>query len=156
MEVWELAAREGVRDVIAHYNLAGDRGHVDDMMSLFAPDAVLTIDGVAHTGHTAIRALLTDAKSPHPELIRHFTATLQIDVPAPDHASARCYFQVLTVDGVDHWGRYADTLRCVDGRWLFISRAVRLDGATPVGWAHLRGYPPATARGEQTGRHDVP
>lgn len=155
MEVWELAAREHVRDVIAHYNLAGDRGHVDDMMSLFAPDAVLTIDGVAHTGHEEIRALLADATSPHPELIRHFTATLQIEVPAPDRANARCYFQVLTVHGLDHWGRYSDTLRCVDGRWLFSSRSVRVDGATPGGWAMLRGYS-GGAHGEQTGRHDVP
>ncbi|HMC68329.1 MAG TPA: nuclear transport factor 2 family protein, partial [Mycobacteriales bacterium] len=90
------------------------------------------------------------------ELIRHFTGTLQIEVPAPDHASARCYFQVLTVNGLDHWGRYSDVLRCVDGRWLFTSRAVRVDGATPGGWAHLRGYATGPAHGEQTGRHDVP
>ena len=156
MDVWELAAREGVRDTIAHYNLAGDRGHVDDMMSLFAPDATLTIDGVAHGGHAEILAVLSDAKSPHPELIRHFTSTLQIEVPAPDRANARCYFQVLTVNGLDHWGRYTDVLKCVDGRWLFTSRSVRIDGATPGGWAHLRGYPSGGARGEQTGRHDVP
>jgi len=156
VEVWELAAREGVRDVVAHYNLAGDRGHVEDMMSLFAPEATLTVDGVARTGHDEIRALLADAKSPHPELIRHFTATLQIEVPSPDHASARCYFQVLTVNGLDHWGRYTDVLKRVDGRWLFTSRAVRVDGATPGGWAHLRGYPSGGAHGEQTGRHDVP
>jgi len=155
VEVWELAAREHVRDVIAHYNLAGDRGHIDDMMALFAPDAVLTIDGVDHTGRDAIRALFTSAKSPHPELVRHFTATLQIDVPSPDHASARCYFQVLTVHGLDHWGRYSDGFRCIEGRWMFTSRAVRIDGATAGGWAALRGYSGA-ARGEQTGRHDVP
>ena len=154
MELWEIAAREHVRDLIAHYNLSGDRGHIDDMISLFAPDAVLTIDGVARTGHEEIRALFTDVKSPHPELIRHHVATLQIDVPGPDRASARCYFSVLTVNGLDHWGRYSDSFRCVDGRWLFTSRSVRVDGATPGGWATLRGY--SAARGEQTGRHDVP
>jgi hypothetical protein len=136
-----------VRDLIAHYNLAGDRGHVDDMMSLFAPDAVLTIDGVVHTGHDEIRALLADAKSPHPELIRHFTGTLQIEVPSPEHAAARCYFEVLTLHGLDHWGRYSDAFRCISDHWLFTSRSVRVDGATPGGWAAQRGY---------GGRHDAP
>src|SRR5205823_4251828 len=109
-------------------------------MSLFAPDAVLTVDGVEHTGLDAIRAVFSNAAGRHPELIRHFTGTLHIDVAAPDRASARCYFQVLTVDGLDHWGRYADLFALVDGRWLFTSRAVRVDGATPGGWASLRGY----------------
>ncbi len=147
MKKWELAAREHVRDLIAHYNLAGDRGWVDDMLALFAADATLTIDGVDHVGHDAIRAVFTGAVGPHPELIRHFTATLQIDVPARDQATARCYFQVLTVAGLDHWGRYTDRFVCTDERWLFAHRTIRVDGATPGGWAALRGH---------TGRHDVP
>ena len=155
MEIWELEAREYVRNLIAHYNLAGDRGHIDDLMSLFAVDAEMTIDGVVHAGRDTIRGVLTDVKSPHPEQIRHFTATLQIDVPSPDHATSRCYFQVLTTRGLDHWGRYYDSFRCIDGRWVFTSRSVRVDGATPGGWAALRGYS-GPAHGEQTGRHDVP
>ena len=149
MEQWELAAREHIRDLVAHYNLAGDRGWIDDMLGLFAPDATLTVDGVDHVGLDAIRSVFTDATGPHPELIRHFTATLQIDVPAPDHASSRCYFQVLTVSGLDHWGRYADRYTTVDGEWRFSHRSVRVDGATPGGWAAARTR-------EQAGRHDVP
>src|SRR3954464_15145831 len=96
MESWELSAREHIRDLIAHYNLAGDRGWIDDMIALFAADATLSIDGVDHVGHDAIRAVFTSAAGPHPELIRHHVATLKIDVPSPEQASARCYFQVLT------------------------------------------------------------
>jgi hypothetical protein len=156
MELWELAAREHIRDLVAHYNLAGDRGWIDDMMQLFAQDATLSVDGTDHVGQDAIRSVFTDAKGPHPELVRHHTATLKIEVPSPERASSRCYFQVLTVNGLDHWGRYADRYALVDGRWLFTHRSVRVDGATKGGWAALRGYPPARERGESAGRHDVP
>ncbi len=66
---------------------------------------------------------------------------------------------MLTLHGLDHWGRYTDRFERVDERWLFAHRAVRVDGATPDGWAALRGYGTATAAGpvvEQPGRHDVP
>lgn len=154
MESWELAAREHVRDLIAHYNLAGDRGWIDDMLALFTPDATLSIDGVDHVGHDAIRAVFTAATGPHPELIRHHVATLQIDVPAADHATSRCYFQVLTVNGLDHWGRYSDRFAVVDGQWRFTHRSVRVDGATRGGWASMRMGRHDIA--EQSGRHDVP
>jgi len=163
MEHWELAARESVRDVIAHYNLAGDRGWLDDMLALFTDDATLTIDGTEHVSRDAIRAVFTQAKGPHPELIRHHVATLKIDVQDADHASSRCYFQVLTMRGLDHWGRYTDRFVRQGDRWLFSQRSVRVDGATPGGWAALRGHAQRTERGfekgadaEQPGRHDVP
>jgi uncharacterized protein (TIGR02246 family) len=155
VEHWELAARESVRDVIAHYNLAGDRGWLDDMLALFTQDATLTIDGTEHVGRDAIRAVFTHAKGPHPELIRHHVATLKIDVQDADHASSRCYFQVLTMRGLDHWGRYTDRFVRQGERWLFSQRSVRVDGATPGGWAALRGFEKG-ADAEQPGRHDVP
>ena len=155
MEQWELVARESVRDLIAHYNLAGDRGWLDDMLALFTADATLTIDGIEHVGRDAIRAVFSQAKGPHPELIRHHVATLKIDVADEDHASARCYFQVLTAHGLDHWGRYSDRFMRTNGRWLFTQRSVRVDGATPGGWAALRGFQ-GGVDAEQSGRHDVP
>ena len=151
MEHWELVARERIRDLVAHYNLAGDRGWIDDMVALFTQDATLTIDKVDHVGRDAIREVFTGATGPHPELIRHHVATLKIDIADPNHASARSYFQVLTVNGLDHWGRYTDRFHRDSDRWLFSHRSVRVDGATPGGWATLRGY-----AGEKCGRHDVP
>jgi uncharacterized protein (TIGR02246 family) len=155
MEQWELAARESVRDLIAHYNLAGDRGWLDDMLDLFTPDATLSIDGADHNGRDAIRVVFTKAKGPRPELIRHHVATLKIEVADPDHASSRCYFQVLTMRGLDHWGRYSDRFVRHEGRWLFSQRSVRVDGATPGGWAAVRSSTNAGSH-EQPGRHDVP
>lgn len=155
MEHWELAARESVRDLIAHYNLAGDRGWLDDMLELFTPEATLTVDGTDHVGRDAIRAVFTKAKGPRPELIRHHVATLKIDVADVGHASSRCYFQVLTMRGLDHWGRYSDRFVRHGDRWLFSHRSVRVDGATPGGWAAMRGSTNAGSH-EQPGRHDVP
>src|SRR3954453_17935601 len=86
---------EAIRDVIARYNLYGDSGRIDEMLELFADDATLTVDGTAYDGRSAIRELFETAVGPVPELIRHHTSTLVIDV-ARDKAVAQCYFQVLT------------------------------------------------------------
>jgi len=155
VEHWELAARESVRDLIAHYNLSGDRGWLDDMVDLFTPDATLTINGVDHVGRDAIRAVFTQAKGPRPELIRHHVSTLKIDVADAEHATARAYFQVLTMRGLDHWGRYTDRFVRREDRWWFTQRSVRVDGATPGGWAAMRASTNAGSA-EQPGRHDVP
>ena len=65
----------------------------------------------------------------------HFTSTLQIDVLSPTSAKGRCYYQVLTPEGLDHWGRYLDEYGVVEGRWVFTHRREILDGFVPGGWA---------------------
>ena len=82
-------------------------------------------------------------------------STVKIDVADADHASARSYFQVLTVRGLDHWGRYTDRFVRDGEQWLFSHRSVRVDGATPGGWAAMRTSNDS-AGAEQPGRHDVP
>jgi len=146
MEMWEIEARECIRDLVARYNANGDSGRIEQMMELFAKDAVMLIPPDAeYIGRDAIAAALgTVAKGTQNDaqqdegavrFIRHFTATHQIDVLDRDNARGRCYFAVLTEDGLDHWGRYRDRYRCIDGRWLFQERTVTLDGAIEGGWA---------------------
>ncbi len=67
-------------------------------------------------------------------MVRHHTSTLQIDVAGPADASSRCYYQVISNQGLDHWGRYLDRYGIVDGRWLFLHRREFLDGASPGSW----------------------
>jgi uncharacterized protein (TIGR02246 family) len=143
----ELAAREAVRDLVARYNGYGDSGRLDDLLGLFADDAVLVTEHAVCEGPTAIRAFFTSVTGPSPERIRHFTSTLRIDVDGPDHATARCYFEVLTAAGLDHWGRYRDDIVRIDDRWLFRRREVRVDGMAQDGWA--------AQRRRETG-HDAP
>jgi uncharacterized protein (TIGR02246 family) len=140
VEPWELEARECIRDLVARYNASGDAGRFDPMLALFAEDAVLEVPDRRLDGRAAIRAYFESVAAgeggrPAVRLLRHHTATLQIDVDTREEARGRCYFQVFTERGLDHWGRYVDTFRRVDGRWRFASRRVTLDGVVPGGWA---------------------
>lgn len=142
MEQWELVARESIRDLVARYNAQGDSGRLDALIELFAPDAEMVVVGTSYVGHEAIRGMFTatvdDVRAQPAPLLRHFTATLQIDVESPDSARSRAYYAVLMAHGLDHWGRYLDTCRVVDGAWRFARREVLLDGAIAGGWAASR------------------
>ena len=47
----------------------------------------------------------------------------------------RCYYAVLTDNGLDHWGRYVDEYHKVDGEWRFWNRKVTVDAGVPDGWS---------------------
>lgn len=136
MEAWELEAREAIRDLVARYNANGDAGRMAPMLALFAEDAELELGDDRHRGRAAIRALFEAAaartRAAPGRFVRHFTATHQIDVLDPGSARGRCYFLVLSDRGLDHWGRYLDEYRRVDGRWRFQRRRVEVDGRAPA------------------------
>jgi len=137
VEHWELSAREAIRDLVARYNANGDTGRFDHVVELFAPDAVMDLDGGRiHSGLEEIAQIFTGARDhanygDHPVYLRHMTATHQIDVINSSSARGRCYYQVLTAIGLDHWGRYIDEYTTVDGRWRFARRRVTVDGRSP-------------------------
>lgn len=142
MELWELVARESVRDLVARYNANGDSGRFDQVLELFAPDAVMEIDGEPYRGREEIRTIFTTAATaakrwPEPVKMRHYTATLQIDVTGPEQVSSRCYYAVVTSHGLDHWGRYLDDYTVIDGRWYFARRRELMDGSVPGSWAEF-------------------
>jgi hypothetical protein len=145
MEVWELMAREGIRDLVARYNANGDAGRFAQVLELFAPDATMELmdgsgDVQRYEGHEAIATIFTgtkdrwdaaaattDAPGRHHH-VRHFVATHQIDIEDRTHARGRSYFAVLMAHGLDHWGRYLDRYEERDGRWLFTLRRALPDG----------------------------
>jgi ketosteroid isomerase-like protein len=137
MEHWELVAREGIRETIARYAQLVDSGRFDELVALFAEEAVLETPTLpAARGRAAIKALfertgerLAAAAITRP-LIRHHVSSLTIEVAGPA-ANARSYFLAVTERGPDHWGRYRDRLAYIGGRWLFMSRVVRVDGRAP-------------------------
>jgi ketosteroid isomerase-like protein len=145
MELWELAAREQIREMVAAYAHCADGGRFDELTALFADDAVLETDDRESKGRGAIRsffgdtsaALVSATKRP---LIRHHVSNLRIQVTSPDEATGAAYFFVVTERGPDHWGRYRDVYARVGDRWLFRHRRVRLDGYAPSSWvAERRG-----------------
>lgn len=133
MELADLLAREAIRDLVARYNAYGDSGLLDRMLALFADDAVLEVGDVAYEGADAIRGLFSGTvdrsagASGGPTYVRHSVTTHQIDLLDPGHATGRAYFTVLTRVGLDHWGRYLDEYRVVDGAWRFARRRVLTD-----------------------------
>jgi hypothetical protein len=111
VELSELSAREGIRDLVARYNSNGDAGRFPQLLDLFTPTAVMEIPdetGATHRyeGRDAIMSMFSSLKvgfdealgpedSPH--LIRHYTATHQIDLLDDHHARGRLYYAVLMV-----------------------------------------------------------
>ncbi len=153
MRAWQLAARESIRDLVARYNATGDSGRFGETLALFAQDAVLEIvPDHCYRGRDEIHELFTraaatarahdgdrdqsrDGHESEIRLLRHFTATHQIDLVGRAEASGRCYYAVLTERGLDHWGRYLDHYHCSRGRWRFSLRKVFIDGSVPGSWA---------------------
>jgi uncharacterized protein (TIGR02246 family) len=141
VKLWELSAREAIRETVAAYAHCADSGRFADFANLFAVDGVLEVRGEAPLhGREAIRAYLegvgtrlSDATTV--PIIRHHVSNQTIDVVSPTEAHGACYFLAVTEHGVDHWGRYRDHYVPECGRWLFAHRLARTDGTAPGGWA---------------------
>ena len=142
MELWELVARESIRDLVARYNANGDSGRFEEMLKVFADDAVMELaspDGSIqrYEGLEQVRSIFTNTKAMWDvgardlgtgHHVRHFTATHQIDLVDETHACGRCYFLVLMGHGVDHWGRYIDEYGVRLDRWVITRRRALSDG----------------------------
>ena len=139
MNIEEVVAREGIRDLVARYNSNGDSGRFEHLLELFAPDAVVQIgshgrDEVErYEGREAIGTIFTGVRDGMtvPGVMRHHTSTHQIDLVDADHATGRLYFAVVTGRGLDHWGRYVDRYVRIEGRWRFAERVVTTEGYAP-------------------------
>jgi hypothetical protein len=137
MKIDELLDREGIRETLARYNLAGDRGQIDELAGCFVEDAVLEVEGAwrAHgreeirrqTGATAVAA----SASRRGPLMRHHLTTQGIELDREGGARAWSYFLVVSEIGPDHAGRYIDRLRRVDGRWQIEHRRVVVEWQSP-------------------------
>ena len=138
MEMWELVAREQIRDTLARYNWSGDAGRLNALTDTFCSDGVLEIRGLEPlrgrseiatflggiTGKIAIDADVTP-------IVRHNVANVLFTELAPDRARGDSYFTVLTHMGLDHYGRYRDILVPESDTWLIKHRKVSTDWAAP-------------------------
>jgi hypothetical protein len=136
-DVTELAARESIRDLVARYAHAADRGRFDEVAMLFTAHGSLHLpDGRQLVGRDAIRDFLTGtgteirAATTRP-LVRHHVSSHRIILGDDGTGSGFAYFFVVSERGPDHWGRYADRYEETAGAWLFAERRVRLDGFAP-------------------------
>jgi hypothetical protein len=140
MEGWEVRAREGIRDTVAAYTVAGDGFRLDELAALFTEDGVLEVKGRSSAkGRQAIIEMLASSSTRRrpPEerfFIRHFVTNLHFTRLEPDRIETSAYFLVLTPRGPDHWGRYRDVMVREGDRWLFEHRLAAVDAAAPDSW----------------------
>ena len=133
----ELLARESIRDVIARYNHAGDRGRLDELVLCFAEDGAMDLEGAPPmVGRAAIREHLAEvagrlAARSERAMLRHHVSSVRILLADRERAQAWSCFIAFTEIGIDHWGRYADRLVRRGDEWLFALRTVRVDGSAP-------------------------
>ena len=138
MQVWEMVAREQIRDILARYNWSGDAGRLDELAGTFRTDGVLEIRGMEPLrGRAEIAAFLggvtadTAGTGVVKRIVRHNLANLLFTGLTPDRAHVSSYFTVLTEIGLDHFGRYRDTLVPEGDRWLIEHRKVTTDWVSP-------------------------
>jgi hypothetical protein len=141
MELWELAARERIRDTLAHYNWSGDALRLDDLAQTFCEDGELELRGNEPVrGHAAIVALLGGvvtgpstpaATSGVKPIVRHNVTNIRFTDVMPQEARVACYFTVFTEIGLDHYGRYRDVFVPVGDDWLIRHRFVSTDWSAP-------------------------
>jgi hypothetical protein len=141
MELWELVARERIRDTLARYNWSGDALRLDDLAQTFCEDGELELRGGKPTkGRAAIVALLggvvtdPDALAAAPgakRIVRHNVTNIGFTEVDPNEARVACYFTVVTEIGLDHYGRYRDVFVPVGHDWLIRHRFVSTDWSAP-------------------------
>lgn len=142
MDIEELTAREGIRELVARYNFYGDRGQSREVASLFTPDGVLIFrsgDVITRSvGQVDIENRLEAFKndfavqlqgSRHPGRIFHHTSTHIIDFVDSSHAKGRAYVSVIAGNGLLEWGEYIDHYSKLSHGWRISSREARKHGA---------------------------
>jgi hypothetical protein len=151
VDMWELVAREQIRETLARYNWSGDAGRLDGLAETFCTDAVLEIRGLEPLrGRTKITSFLSgvtgtvagDVDVDVKPVVRHNLANVLFTVLTPDQAQVSSYFTVVTHIGLDHFGRYRDTLVPDGGSWLIKHRKVSTDWAAPN--SAMARRPPST------------
>jgi SnoaL-like domain len=94
MELWELAAREHIRDTLARYNWSGDALRLDDLAQTFCEDGELELRGSDPVrGRAAIIELLggavaapnaTAQASGVKRIVRHNVTNIRFTEVRPD------------------------------------------------------------------------
>lgn len=141
MELWELCARERIRDTLAQYNWSGDAMRLPELAAAFCDDGVLEVRGTEPVrGRAAIVDYLGGAvaapnaaafESSVKRIVRHNVTNIRFTEVTPDEARVSCYFTVFTEIGLDHYGRYRDVFAPVGDDWLIRHRFVSTDWSAP-------------------------
>jgi ketosteroid isomerase-like protein len=133
MNMDEMTDREGIRQTMSNYSMAGDGCDAELFVAQFADDAVFeAVDRFKLEGIDAIRNwCIAWMKTPRDSFVQHNLATSRIEFTGKDTATARTYFTTYRNIGPDHAGVYTDRFVRKGDRWLFASRLVSPDWLSP-------------------------
>jgi hypothetical protein len=136
-----------VTNLLNSYVEAVDGGNPVSVAKLFTPGGIYNVEGRICKGTNEIEKLLDDFSiSVDKKLfgrLRHNVGSIAIHSISPNKATATSYFLALSTKlGPDHWGVYTDILIKTNDKWLFESRTVSVEGATPNGWIGSGSGPP--------------
>ncbi|MGV0838159.1 nuclear transport factor 2 family protein [Mycolicibacterium thermoresistibile] len=140
MQMWELVARERIRDTLAGYNWAGDAARIAELTQTFCADGELEVRGMDTVrGRAGIAAFLGGVADPAgaasadappiKRIVRHNLTNIRFVEVTPERVRVESYFTVLTEIGLDHYGRYRDVFVPVGEEWLIQRRFVATDWA---------------------------
>ena len=127
----EIAARVAILDLTSRFAEAADNKDAEAYASLFAPDArfepgpIGTMDG-----RDAVREFIRGLPPDVPRTWHQMTS-FRVDYLGDGRAVGCVYYMALSEAGIDHWGRYEDEYREIDGRWLFQVRLCRIESFAP-------------------------
>lgn len=132
----QVVVRDTIREAVANYCTAMDAGDMDQVLTVFAPDAMVEMYGRSASGIDEIKStLMSTAKvvlaAPGITPLRHFLSTQTIRVLSADQAASTTYVSVVGARGLDHWGAYVDRWTMREGVWRIAGRTVTLDGFMP-------------------------
>ncbi|MGV0789641.1 nuclear transport factor 2 family protein [Mycolicibacterium sp. XJ2] len=141
MELWELCARERIRDTLARYNWSGDVLRLPELAAAFCDDGVLEVRGsepargriaiVDYLGGAVAAPNAAASESDVKRIVRHNVTNIRFTDVTPEEARVSCYFTVFTEIGLDHYGRYRDVFAPVGDDWLIRHRIVSTDWSAP-------------------------
>ncbi len=140
MDLWELVARERIRDTLAHYSWSGDSLRLDEFAQAFCEDGELQLRGRDPVrGRAAIVEFLTGVAAPATvaagsgatRVVRHNVTNIRFLEITGQHARVTSYFTVFTEIGLDHHGRYRDMFVPAGDQWLIRHRFISTDWAAP-------------------------
>jgi hypothetical protein len=140
MQMWELTARERIRDSLARYTWSGDSLRLSELALAFCADGALEIRGsepilgreaivefLSGVGRTATPDPVGSPSTAVRRIVRHNIANIRFLDLDRERAQVATYFTVFTEIGLDHYGRYRDAFVPVGDEWLIQHRFVSTD-----------------------------
>ncbi len=133
----ERLARAAIEKTLASCTQAGDARKAEPYAQCFAEDGVLDL-GEKIAGRESIRrwmaapSVIRQSDRPSPGFVSHHLTTCRIEFTSPTTATARTYWLVTTVIGLDHNGYYDDQFRQCGEEWLLAYRRPRTLWKSPI------------------------